>query len=122
MKNGLAGSIFALIGSYVWALVFAYTFRIPIPLAGLYGPFGEFDTYSMEVMAVVLGVLVAWVFYGIAGGFIILSVLGFSTGAAIGQKYLGKRNKNSMIVLSSGLVGGIPVFLLSILDYIIGPW
>lgn len=93
-----------------------------MPLAGLYGPFGEFDTYTMDVSAVVFGVLTAWVFYGIAGGFIVLFVLGFGIGVVVGRKYEGAHKPRRMIVLWSSIAGAIPVFLLSVLDYIIGPW
>ena len=120
--NALKGAIVALASSLIVALLFAYLFRIPIPFGGYIGPFGKISTYSMAIADVLKSVLVAWVFYGIFGGFIILPVFGAVTGEYIGRKYAGSKNKNKIILLWSFVVSAIPVFILSILDYLIGPW
>lgn len=122
MTDAKKGAIFALASSLLVALLFAYIFRIPIPMGGYVGPFGEISTYSIPIVQVILSVLVAWVFYGIFGGFIILPVFGAVTGEYIGRKYAGSKNKNKIILLWSFVVSAIPVFILSILDYLIGPW
>lgn len=111
-----------MVSSYFVALLFAYTFRIPIPLAAYYGPLGEISTYSLTVVEVLKSVLVAWVFYGIFGGFIIVPVLGAAAGLLAGRKHISSRNRRSMIVLYSVLAGSAPVLALSVLDYVIGPW
>ena len=110
VTHTLSGAFIALVSSYFVALLFAYTFRIPIPLAAYYGPLGEISTYSLTV------------FYGIFGGFIIVPVLGAAAGLLAGRKHISSRNRRSMIVLYSVLAGSAPVLALSVLDYVIGPW
>jgi len=122
VTHTLSGAFIALVSSYFVALLFAYTFRIPIPLAAYYGPLGEISTYSLTVVEVLKSVLVAWVFYGIFGGFIIVPVLGAAAGLLAGRKHISSRNRRSMIVLYSVLAGSAPVLALSVLDYVIGPW
>jgi hypothetical protein len=120
--DALKGIVIALISSLLIAILFAYIFRIPIPMGGYIGPFGEFSSFNKDVLSVLNSVLVAWVFYGVFGGFIILPILGAISGIVIGRKYQNSKNKSKMVVLLVTLVSAIPVFLLSILDYIIGPW
>ena len=121
--NAVKGAGIALVASLVSALVFAYLFRLPIPLGGIIGPFGQFSSYDMGVLAVLKSVAIAWVFYGIFGGFVLLVLCGAFTGIIAGKKYSGTANrKNMMIALWSAGTSVIPVFILSILDYLIGPW
>ena len=91
-------------------------------MGGMTGPFGEFSSYGISVAEVLALVSIAWIFYGIFGGFVIFLILGAVTGEKIGRKYADSNIKNRMIVLWSLLVSVIPVFVLSILDYIISPW
>ena len=49
----IRGPIAALVSSILVAVLFAYTFRIPIPMGGLLGPFGEISPYSMNFSTVV---------------------------------------------------------------------
>ncbi len=91
-------------------------------MVGHIGPLGEVSTYGTSMIDVVKSVAIAWGFYGMLGGFIILFLCGAITGALIGRKYSQTNNKNIMIVLWSIMISTIPVFVLSILDYIIGPW
>lgn len=122
MTDAKKGAISALASSLLIAFLFAYVFRIPIPLGGYIGPFSAISTYSMPIVDVLTMVLVAWVFYGIFGGFIIFPLLGSVTGEKVGRKYADSKYKNKLILLCSFLVSVIPVFMLSILDYLIGPW
>lgn len=122
MTDAKKGAIVALASSLLVALLFAYVFRIPIPMGGYIGPFGEISTYGISIIDVLIMVLVAWVFYGIFGGFIILPVFGAVAGEYVGRKYAESKNKNKMILLWSFVVSTIPVFILSILDYLVGPW
>jgi asparagine N-glycosylation enzyme membrane subunit Stt3 len=92
-------------------------------MGGMIGPFGTFSSYEENPIEVLKMVFVAWIFYGMFGGLIILAVCGAITGIIIGNKYSKpKDNKNKMIVLWSTIVSVMPVFFLSILDFIIGPW
>ena len=93
-------------------------------MGGMIGPFGELNSFEISPIAVLQGVFMAWMFYGIfLGGHITLAFCGAITGIVIGNKYSKSKNiKNKMIVLWSVTISVIPVFFLSILDFIIGPW
>jgi len=121
--NAIRGSVTAILSSlFIWIL-FAYTFRIPIPLIGMQGPFGEFSSYRGNVIEVVTNVFLAWLVFGtLFGGFMILAILGAVTGIKMGHKYQNTTQKDKMIMLWASAVAVIPVFLLSISDYIFGPW
>ena len=121
-RDALKGTIIALASSLLVAILFAYLFRIPIPMGGYIGPLGEFSTYDSSIVEVLKAVFVAWIFYGIFGGFIILTLCGVITGICVGHKYFDSGNKNRMIILWTVIISTVPVFILSILDYIIGPW
>ena len=119
--DALKGAMAALAASLLLAILFAYLFRIPVPMGGMIGPFGEFSTYGMAVGDVLKSVLIAWMFYGMFGGFIILPLCGAVTGLLVGRKYSRENGRNRLIVFWSIIVSAIPVFALSTLDYIIGP-
>lgn len=120
--NAIKGAVTAVISSLLIAILFAYVFRIPIPLGGMLGPFGGLSPYSFSVVEVIKSVFVAWVFYGVFGGFIIVPLLGAITGVIVGRKYSGASKQSRMIVIWSFITTVIPVFLLSVLDHIIDPW
>jgi hypothetical protein len=119
----LKGTIIAVVVSFPVAILFALLFRLPIPLGGYIGPFGEIGVYDFGAIELFKAVFLAWIFYGMFGGFIILSVLGAITGVVASRKYSESVSiKNKMIVLWATTISAIPILLLSILDYIIGPW
>lgn len=120
--NSIRGAIVALMSSILVALLFAYTFRIPIPMGGMLGPLGEFSPYSMGFSGVLTSVAAAWLFYGLFGGFVILPIFGAIAGHIASRKFSAAKNRNKMVVLWAALAGAIPVFGLSILDFIIGRW
>ncbi len=120
--NALKGAAFALIFSLLWAVVFAYLFRLPIPFVGYIGPFETVGIYATPVLEALQTILMAWVFYGVLGGFVVAPLLGALTGVAIGARYATSNNKDKRLALWSGLAGVVPVFILSILDFFIGPW
>ena len=70
--DSIRGAIAALTSSILVALLFAYTFRIPVPMAGMLGPLGDFNPYSMDFSTVLTSVAVAWLFFGLFGGFIVV--------------------------------------------------
>jgi hypothetical protein len=43
--NILKGVILTVFSSLVIALIFAFIFRLPIPMGGIIGPFGEYSSY-----------------------------------------------------------------------------
>ncbi len=120
--DALKGIIIAIPSSLLVAIVFAYLFRIPIPMGGYIGPFGEFSTYDSSIVDILKSVFIALGFYGMFGGFIILTACGVITGIYTGHKYSEASNKTRMIVFWTALISAVPVFILSILDYIVGPW
>ncbi len=120
--DALKGAVVAVVSSLLVAIFFAYVFRIPIPFWDYIGPFGKVSTYAMPVVEVVKAVSIAWVFYGVLGGFVVLPLIGIFTGTVIGKKYSGSTNRNLMIMLWATGNTTIAVFILSILDFIIGPW
>jgi hypothetical protein len=120
--DALKGATVALVSSLLASIVLAYLFRIPIPMEGMIGPFGEFSTYTMTISDVLMAVFSAWIFYGMFGGFIVLLLCGAVTGLIIGRKYSTSNRKNRMIVLWSSAISTFPVLILSTLDYIMGPW
>ncbi len=120
--NELKGAVIALAASLLVAILFAFVFRIPIPFWDYIGPFGRVSTYNMPVVEVLKVVSFAWVFYGVLGGFVVLPLIGIFTGTAIGKKYAESKRKNLMIALWAVGNTTIAVFILAILDFIIGPW
>ena len=122
LMNALKGAMVALMSSLLVAILFAYTFRVPIPMGGMIGPFGALSTYAMGIGEVLMLVFMAWLFYGVLGGFAVVPLCGAIAGVLIGRKCLGSPNKNKMIVLWSAMTGAVPVLIMSTLDYILGPW
>jgi hypothetical protein len=121
IMNILKGIFYTIFFSFFIALMFALLFRLPIPMGEIIGPFGESDT-SNGILEILQMVLFAWVFYGMLGGFIILSVLGWVAG------HLGSRgvnvleNKGLRILKLSFIAAIIPIFFISTLDFFIGSW
>lgn len=122
IAHALSGAFIAIVSSYFVALLFAYTFRVPVPMAAYYGPLGEISTYGMTVIEVSRLVMNAWLFYGVFGGFIVLPILGAVAAVVAGRKHRGLKNRSGRVVLYSVLAASIPVLALSVLDYVIGPW
>lgn len=105
--------------SFSIALLFAFIFRLPIPMVGVIGPFGEYGPTS-NVIETIYMVITAWIFYGVLGGFIVIAILGGFAG------YLASKSQgvkpSAKIVQYSFLAALIPVLFISTLDFIIGPW
>lgn len=118
----LKGIVTALVVSFLAALLFAYIFRVPIPLVGMIGPLGAIGTYSTGFFDVLQSIFAAWMFYGIFGGFIILPLFGGFAGYLAGHKFSGKPGKFRMVLVYSAIAGVVPVLFLSTLDYVIGSW
>jgi hypothetical protein len=99
--------LIAIVASFPAAALTALVFRFPIPFAGyVSGPDG------------VLLSLYAVAFYGMLGGFVVQGVLGgVSILACGGEKSAWTRN------VAAAAVAAMPgVLVLSVLDWIIGPW
>ncbi len=118
----LKGMITALVASFLVGLLFAYTFRLPIPLMGMLGPFGEVSAQSFGFLGVMAAVSAAWLVYGFFGGFVLLPLVGGVAGYFAGRAFQGSARKNRMVIVFSALASVIPVAFISTLDYFVGPW
>jgi len=110
-KDGLKGAIAALLASLPIAVVFAVIYRFPIPFVGY--------VHGIENIRTVP---IAWIFYNLFGGFIVLLGGGAIIGTIVGSRFENDAKKNVMIVLWSAIFAMCCVAVLSVLDKIIGPW
>jgi hypothetical protein len=111
----LLGALAATIGAFPIAAQVGLIYRFPVPFAG----------YESGLNAVVR-ILFAVVFYGVLGGFLVVSVLGALAGL-LGQQIAQAKgaNRQRSIYLTVGLALAAdlpPILLLAVLDKIIGPW
>ncbi len=126
--DAIKGAFIALVASLPTGIVYALSFRFPIPLGGYIGPFaGEHGLENIDLIYTLKSVFIAWIFYGIFGGFIVLIVAGAIAGVIISSKYKGveetdKTKKNKLILGYGIIIAIIGDGMLSVLDYIIGPW
>lgn len=119
--NTIKGMAVALLASFLAALLFAYTFRLPIPLGGMLGPFGSASPYGGSFADVLRMVTFAWLFFGRLGGFMLVALYGAFAGFLAGRAF-AEKHKNRMIMICAAISGAVPVLWLSTLDYFIGPW
>jgi hypothetical protein len=85
------------------------------------GPYGK-SIEGVGILEIIKMVTFAWVFYGIMGGFVVLTVGGVVAGKIIECKYDQKSGKAKLVYIWGVFIGFIGVSILSTLDYIIGPW
>ena len=108
MRRFLLGSLVAIIASFPIGALTALVFRFPIP-------FGE---YASGPGAVVPS-LYAVAFYGMLGGYFVQGVLGGVAAVSV------RPNADHGWIHSSvaAVVAAVPaVLILSVLDWILGPW
>ena len=123
--NIFKGIVSAFISSFLLAIIFAFLFRFPVPLVGYVGPVDAISTYPDEIGdigEIIADISIAWLFYVAFWGFAVLILVGGVAGYFIGKKYSNSERKNVKIFFWSFVVTMVPVFILSISDYIIGPW
>jgi len=111
-KGAFFGAVFAVLGAFPAAALVGLVYRFPIPMAGYAS---GFEAIFPSVIAVI--------FYGVLGGFAILSVLG-AIGGSIAYS-LGM--PNDRVKLKATLVVAFVIDLLAaifmaILEWFIGPW
>ncbi|TWT80148.1 hypothetical protein CA13_15610 [Planctomycetes bacterium CA13] len=112
-------SIRWIVGGALWSIglafpigmFFALVYRFPIPFAG----------YRSGFEAVVPS-LMAVLFYGVLGGFVVLGIAGAIGGVVIGLLPGTRRSKHVMLFSCSAALTTCGLFVLAILDKIIGPW
>lgn len=111
------GFMFFYCGLFVWGVMAAFFYRLPVPLVGYVGPMGEFPTTSLA--SSIESALFALFFYSILGGF------GPCLGLVVGSVFLlDKYNllSNAKLMFISVITSSLPVLLLSNLDHLIGEW
>jgi hypothetical protein len=113
MGNGIwFGALTAIVMAFPVAGVLALVYRFPVPFAG----------YISGVSAMGYA-MVGVVFYGLLGGFPLLAVLGGLTGAIMSRTGTDKdKLPVKLIVLVCFFIDLAMLFVLAILDKIIGPW
>ena len=123
MKDSIKGGRIAIVSSFPIALLFALLYRFPIPMGGYIGPFS--GKSHIGVINSLKAVVLAWVVYGILGGFVLLFVGGAVTGTAISSKCSesdDKKHRDRMVTTGGIIFAILCVGLLSNLDFIIGAW
>ena len=111
LVNPLRGAITALITSLPIAMIFVVVYRFPIPFGG----------YPHGIQYIHL-VPIAWLFYIVFGGFIVLFFGGALIGYIIGQQIADEDKKKTKITIGSIIFTAFAVGFLSVLDKIIRPW
>ena len=112
MKFFLAGAAMAVAVTFPLAALVALVFRFPIP-------FGSY----MSGIAAVVPALFAVAFYGIIGGFMVQALLGGLTGGLAASAAIADRRRAWRLCATSATLAALPgVLILSILDWLIGPW
>ena len=105
----VAGAATAVIATFPLAALVALVFRFPIP----------FGSYMSGPSAVVPALFAAG-FYGMLGGFVVQALLGGIAGVLASRTGAPDRRR---AVLTYAVLAALPgVLILSILDWIIGPW
>ena len=105
----LAGAAIAVAATFPLAALVALVFRFPIP-------FGSYMSGPSAVVPALFGAA----FYGVLGGFPVQAVLGGIAGVLASRT--GALNRRRA-VLTYAVLAALPgVLILSILDWIIGPW
>jgi hypothetical protein len=112
MRFFWAGAGIAVAASFPLAALVALVFRFPIPLG----------TYMSGVAAVIPALFAAAV-YGIIGGFTVQAILGGIAGGLAASAAVSDRKRAWRRCAAFASLAALPgVLLLSILDWIIGPW
>lgn len=108
----LRGALWAVALAFPLAAICALFYRFPVPFAG----------YETGLTAVP-GALLAVVFYGVLGGFVVLLAAGTLGGAAaytLGRPDVPRVRR--LTLAFAALVALLAVGLLAVLDKLIGPW
>jgi hypothetical protein len=90
----------------------ALVFRFPVPFAGYQS--------GLEAM---LPAMVGAALYGLVGGIVVQAILGAVSGMIVYIYAPDDPTRANLFSLACGLLSALPgLLLLSILDWIIGPW
>lgn len=107
----LLGATWSVLSSFPIAALMVSFFRFPIPMVGYVSGWKAIGPAMLAV-----------VFYGIFfGGFLVLAGMGAMAGSVVSALNYGRRRR-SWIQGASIIVTALLLFVLAILDRIIGPW
>jgi len=106
-------------GIYVWSVFFSLFYRFPSPMVGYVGPYGEFESTIASSFG---SAAIAFIFYSIVGGFIVIFPVGAACGNFIKSRFSHLASRKVHHLVCGLAVGFVPVLVLATLDYIIGPW
>jgi len=106
-------------GIYVWSVFFSLFYRFPSPMVGYVGPYGEFESTIASSFG---SAAIAFIFYSIVGGFIVILPVGAACGNYIKSRFSHLASRKVHHLVCGLSVGFVPVLVLATLDYIIGPW
>ena len=112
VKAALLGALWSVAFAFPAAALLAAIYRFPVPFVGYVSGFGS-----------VLSALLAVIFYGLIGGFIVLGGLGAAAGLFAFR--LHQPNRQAVRKWTLGLAALVAVLctsVLAILDKVIGPW
>jgi len=111
-KGILIGALLAVVMAFPVAGILALVYRFPVPFAG----------YLSGVSAVGYA-MVGVVFYGLLGGFPLLAALGGLAGAVTARRQTEAGTLPWKVIMLLCLsIDLVALFVLAILDKIIGPW
>jgi hypothetical protein len=106
------GAAVATVGVFPAAAAVALVYGFPVPFAGKLGG-----------IAAIVPAMLAVVFYGVIGGFLVVPPLGALAGFVAGRVNAGNaEGAKRATVIASLAVSLACAVLLAILDLIIGPW
>ena len=113
LRFALRGAFWSIVSSFPIAILYALVFRFPVPFAGY-----------LSGWDAVVPAMIATLAYGIVfGGFVLLGILGAVSGWWISRtKGPMTRRRGFALGVASVSITAICLFVLAILDKIIGPW
>lgn len=92
-------------------------------MGGYIGPVSAISIDYSNILEILKMVSVAWVVYGVLGGFIVLAIGGVAASQLTFKNFFAtKSNKTENIILRAICVSFLGCGVLAILDFIIGPW
>lgn len=119
--KGILGMVFALLGSIITSVILAYIFKMPAPVAGSIGPYGDISIAARSITEVLQMVFQAWFLLGIMGGFAVVLFIGFLTGIYVGENPVNSKRWLQRVACYASISGGVPLIMLLVLDLFIGP-
>ncbi len=123
MKTATKCAMLSIVFSFPMSLVLALIYRFPIPMGGYIGPASDVGIDYSNILDILKMVSIAWVFYGIMGGFIVLAIGGAAASKLTFQKpSKTEHSQFKQLVVRAVCVSFLGCGALAILDFIIGPW